>query len=166
MPGRCRARWSHCAARRGVFAGLVAWGARESPPVVFRSTQRWTTSPESVCGTPRSVLLAPGWPSIPCSRQQSNSAWSLGITGWVPLIGVFRTGLEIGWVLGHPSWFVGPVLGAQVRNVRVEVAARSHVVTFDEITREYGSGTTRELSRRPDSERSWGAIARVLLLSR
>jgi hypothetical protein len=93
-----------------------------------------------------------------------NSAASLGITGWVPLNRAFRTGVEIGWVLGRSSWFIAPVLGAQMRNVRIEVAARRHVVTFDEITRDYGSGTTREISRRSASERSWGAIARILLL--
>ena len=93
-----------------------------------------------------------------------NSAESLGMTGWVSVNRGFQTGVEIGWVLGRSSWFIGPVIGAQARSVRIEVAARRHVTTFDEITRDYGSGTTREIARRSVSERSWGAIVRMLLL--
>lgn len=96
--------------------------------------------------------------------RATNSAASVGLTGWVSLNRMFRTGLETGWVVDRSSWFIGPVIGAQARNVRIEIAARRHVVTFDEVTREYGSGTTRELARRSDSERSWGAMARLLLL--
>jgi hypothetical protein len=95
-----------------------------------------------------------------------NSAETLGVTGSIPLNRALRTGVEIGWVHGRSSWFVGPVLAAQIRNIRIEVAARRHVVTYDEITREYGSGTTREISRRSLSERSWGAMGRMLLLVR
>jgi len=93
-----------------------------------------------------------------------NSAASLGITGWVPINRAIRTGVEIGVVLCHSSWFIAPVLGVQTGRVRVEVAARRHVVSFDEITRDYGSGTTREISRRSASEGSWGGMARILLL--
>jgi hypothetical protein len=93
-----------------------------------------------------------------------NSASSLGVTGWVLLNPALRAGGEIGWVLGRSSWFIGPVVGAQTGNMRLEVAARRHIVTFDEVTRQYGSGTTHEISRRSASESSWGAVARLLLL--
>lgn len=95
-----------------------------------------------------------------------NSAASLGVTAWIALVQGIGAGAEVGSVIGHSSWFVGPAVGAQVGHVRVEVAAHWHAVSFDAITRDYGSGTTHEISRKSESQRSWGGVARVLLVRR
>ena len=97
--------------------------------------------------------------------QAENSALNVNV-GVSVLVGpVFRVGAEIGRVLDHSSWFAGPTVGVQYRKLQLELAARRHIIEFDEITREYASGTTRELSRRPGSEISWGAVTRVLLIA-
>ena len=92
-----------------------------------------------------------------------NSATSLGVSGSVPIFEVLELGAETGWVLGHSSWFIGPTIGARFWRIRTEVAARRHVTRYDEVTRDFGMGSVRELSRASRSERSWGAVARVLV---
>ena len=94
-----------------------------------------------------------------------NSATSLSIGGSIPLYNVVHIGAEIGRVLDHSSWFIGPAVGIQVRRVRIETAVRRHSASFEEITRENETGSVREISRKSRSESSWGAIARLLLLN-
>jgi hypothetical protein len=94
------------------------------------------------------------------------AATSLAFHTWVPVGGTLFVGAEAGSVINHASWFVGPTLGAQYRRLGVEVSARRHVTHFDEITRSYASGTTYEISRTRRSERSWGLVARLMLLNR
>jgi hypothetical protein len=91
------------------------------------------------------------------------SATTLGVTAWVPAWRLFRVGIEAGWVLDHRSWFIGPAAGARYRMLALEVAARRHATSFDEVTTDFGPPTVRELSRESRVESSWGLIARVLL---
>ena len=95
-----------------------------------------------------------------------NSSTSLGISALVPIASVLRIGAETGRVLDTEAWYVGPVVGAQYRWLLLEVAARRHSTPFDEVTRNYASGNTREVSRRSRSEGSWGVVTRLLLLTR
>jgi hypothetical protein len=93
----------------------------------------------------------------------TNSATSLSIAGSGSFKGVFL-GAEAGWVLGHSSWFVGPTLGAQLSRFRLEGTIRRHVTSFDEITRDYATQSVREISRTSRSERSWGGVARLMVI--
>jgi hypothetical protein len=77
-----------------------------------------------------------------------------------------RVGAEVGWVLDHSAWFVGPALGARYRMFALEVAIRRHATSFDEVTTDFGPPTGREIARRSRTERSWGAVARFLLVTR
>jgi len=94
-----------------------------------------------------------------------NSATSLGVSGSIPLNRVLRIGAEAGHVLKHSSWFIGPALGVQVSRIRLEVSARRHFTSYDQITRDYQLGNVLELSRESRTEGSWGAAARLLLLN-
>lgn len=85
---------------------------------------------------------------------------------WLPVGSPLRVRAEISSVIAHSSWFVAPAVGATYRAVGVEIAARRHAIEFDEITRDYASGATRELSRVTRTEHPWGMIARVMLLTR
>jgi hypothetical protein len=95
--------------------------------------------------------------------RAGQSATSLAVNAWVPLGGVVRVGAEAGRVLNHSSWFMGPALGAQYGRIHLEVIARRHSTGFDEITRDYGQSSVREISRISRSEGSWGAVARLLI---
>jgi hypothetical protein len=77
-----------------------------------------------------------------------------------------RVGAEVGRVLDHESWFVGPALGARYRMFVLEVAVRRHAASFDEVTTYFGPPTVREIARRSRTERSWGGVARFLLVTR
>jgi hypothetical protein len=94
------------------------------------------------------------------------SATTLGVTGWVPALRLFRVGIEAGWVLDHSSWFIGPAARARYGMFALEVAARRHATSFDEVTTDFGPPTVRELSRESRVESSWGLIARFLLTTR
>lgn len=95
-----------------------------------------------------------------------NSATSVGVTAWIPTRTAVVAGIETGWVVGHSSWFVGPVVGVRYRHVRLELQGRRHATSFDEVTREYGQSSARELSRARSSEGSWGGVARVMLFTK
>jgi hypothetical protein len=94
------------------------------------------------------------------------SATTLGVTAWVPALRVLRIGAEAGWVVDHSSWFIGPAIGARYRMFALEVAARRHATSFDEVTTDFGPPTVRELSRESRVESSWGLITRLLLTIR
>jgi hypothetical protein len=91
------------------------------------------------------------------------SATTISASAWLPALRVLRVGAEAGWVLDHSSWFVGPAVGARYRMLALEVAARRHATSFDEVTTDFGPPTVRELSRQSLVESSWGLIARLLL---
>jgi hypothetical protein len=94
------------------------------------------------------------------------SAFTLSAAAWIPVADQLDVGLETGWVIKHSSWFIGPAVGGQHRHVRAEIVGRLHINSFDEITRDFNSSPVREISRRDRSERSWGVVARVMLLTR
>lgn len=94
------------------------------------------------------------------------SALTVALSAWIPVTSGVRVGAEAGRVINHASWFVGPALGAQYRRIGVEVGVRRHLTDFDEIVRNYGSGTTHEISRTRRSEDSWGLVARFMFFHR
>ena len=96
----------------------------------------------------------------PAKRSATN--FSAGV--WIPVLDRVEVGAESGIVSSHASWFIGPSIGAQYGNLRLEGTLRRHTTSFDEVTREYGSGTTREISRSSQSEGSWGGTARLLFV--
>lgn len=71
-----------------------------------------------------------------------------------------------GWVPNHGAWFLSTGVGAQFRKIRLEMVARRHRASFDAITREFGSGTTREIGRSSHTEGSWGGLVRLMLVTR
>lgn len=91
------------------------------------------------------------------------SASLLAVTATMHVGPVLRAGGEIGKVIGQPSWFAGLPVSVQYRRMGFEFTARRHLIRFDEVTRDYGSGTTREISRMRKAELSWGYAARVML---
>lgn len=91
------------------------------------------------------------------------SAASVGVTAWIPSGKTVVAGLETWWILGHSSWFVGPVVGVRHGHVRLELQGRRHATSLDEVTREIGQSSGRELSREKRSEGSWGGVVRVML---
>lgn len=94
-----------------------------------------------------------------------SSATTVSAGAWLPALRMLRVGAEAGWVLDHSSWFIGPALGARYRSFAVEVTARRHAISFDEVTTDFGPPTVREIARRSRTERSWGAVARFLLVT-
>jgi hypothetical protein len=96
----------------------------------------------------------------------NRSATSFSAGAWIPVSNGVEIGAESGIVYRRSSWFIGPAPGGQYGRVRVEAIARRHVTSFDEVTRDYGSGTTHEISRNDRSENSWGVVTRFLLLTR
>jgi hypothetical protein len=93
------------------------------------------------------------------------SATTIALSGWstTATIHPIRIGGEVGVVVGHSSWFVGPAVGAVLGRLRIEAAARRHVTRFDEITRDYTSNGVTEISRRPLTDAAWGGVVRLLM---
>jgi hypothetical protein len=91
------------------------------------------------------------------------SATTFSADVWIPVGNGLELGAGTGIVHNHSSWFIGPLFGGQYRRWRLEGIARRHKTSFDEVTNDYGSGTTREISRNSRSESSWAFVARVLL---
>ena len=91
------------------------------------------------------------------------SATNVSAMVWFPATRVLRVGAEVGWVVDHDSWFVGPTLGAKYRMFALEVVARRHATSFEEVTTDFDP-PVREISRRSRTERSWGGIVRLMLL--
>ena len=75
-------------------------------------------------------------------------------------------GAGAGWVPGRDSWFASGGVGVQYRKMRMEIVARRHRVSFDEITREFANPGVREISRSSHTEASWGGIGRLLFVTR
>jgi hypothetical protein len=95
-----------------------------------------------------------------------NSAVTLSAAAWTRVAGPFDLGLETGWVRNHSSWFIGPAAAGQYGYLRAEVVGRLHITSFDEITHDFDVSPVRVISRREQSESSWGITARILLLTR
>jgi hypothetical protein len=74
--------------------------------------------------------------------------------------------LGAGWVPDRDSWFTSGGIGLQYRRIRVEIAARRHRISFDEITREFTNPGVREISRSSHTEHSWGGLVRLLFVTR
>jgi hypothetical protein len=94
------------------------------------------------------------------------SAFILSGAAWVQVVNRLELGLETGWVLEHSSWFIGPAMGGQHGRVRAEIVGRLHITSFDEVTRDFTTSPVREISRTEQSERSWGVVARILIVTR
>ena len=75
-------------------------------------------------------------------------------------------GVGAGWVPGRDSWFMSGGVGVQYWKIRMEIVARRHRVSFDEITREFTNPGVREISRSSHTEESWGGIGRLLFVTR
>jgi hypothetical protein len=75
-------------------------------------------------------------------------------------------GLETGSVLEHSSGSSVLRLAVNAGIVRAEIVGRLHITSFDEITRDFNSSPVREISRTVESERSWGVVARILIVTR
>src|SRR5688572_21992853 len=71
-----------------------------------------------------------------------------------------------GWIPGRDSWFASGGVGVQYRKIRMEIMARRHRVSFDEITREFTNPGVSEISRSSHTEESWGGIVRLLFVTR
>jgi hypothetical protein len=85
---------------------------------------------------------------------------------WLLATRYLDVGLGAGWVPGHDAWFMSGGLGSQYRKVRVELAARRHYASFEEVTREFTDQGVRDISRSAHVESSWGGIVRLLLVTR
>lgn len=94
-----------------------------------------------------SVMTVAGEVSFPATRQLSVSVGA----GLVP---------------SHRSWFISGGAGSQYRNIRAEIAARWHRISYDELTREFTGQGVRQISRSSHTEDSWGGIVRLLLVTR
>ena len=71
-----------------------------------------------------------------------------------------------GWVPDGRSWFASGGIGAQYRRIRVELTARRHSTSYDELTRDFTNPGVREISRSSHTEESWGGVMRLLLVTR
>ena len=97
----------------------------------------------------------------------SNTA-SLTAAGdvWFLATRQLSAGVGAGWVPGRDSWFMSGGFGVQYWKIRMEMVARRHRVSFEQITREYTNPGVREISRSSHTEESWGGIGRLLFVTR
>jgi hypothetical protein len=98
--------------------------------------------------------------------QGTNSAVTAAGDVWLVVTRQLNLGVGAGWVPGHESWFLSGGLGSQYRKLRLELAARWHRASFEEVTRDFSVPGVREISRSSHTEGSWGGVVRLLLVSR
>ncbi len=96
----------------------------------------------------------------------SSAAVTAGAEMWYPATSHLGLSVGTGWVLDHRAWYLSGGVGWQYRKLRVEMVARRHRISFDEVRRDFGSGTTREISRSSQTEAAWGGLIRVVLVTR
>ena len=97
--------------------------------------------------------------------EADQSAVTVSAAAWTSVAGL-DFGVETGWVPNHSAWFAGPGIGAQRGRLRGELIGRVHVISFEEVRRDYRTSPVREISRREQSELSWGLAARILVVTR
>lgn len=96
----------------------------------------------------------------------NTAALTAGGDVWFVATRQLSVSVGAGWVPGRDSWFASGGAGVQYRKIRVEIAARRHRISFDELTREFTNPGVREINRSSHTEDSWGGIARLLFVTR
>lgn len=149
------------AARRLNGGGLSATAHARMQRIRLTATADYLTN-GGTASVASCLPLPPGISVDSSYADGGTSAVALSAGAWLRVAAPLDLGVEAGWVLDRQSWFVAPAIGAQLSRFRVEALARLHTISFEEVTRDYDGTTVRVVSRREESEHSWGFVARLL----
>jgi len=112
------------------------------------------------------VPMPPGTSTHSSFAEAGTSATTINGDVWfLPDVPV-NPGIGAGWVPGHDSWFLSAGVGAQYRKLRLELTARRHRTSFDDVTYDVGNQSVREVGRVHRSEASWGGLATLSWVTR
>jgi hypothetical protein len=142
----------------GVQAGMISRYARISTGVNVTFTMVYSVAD---C-----VPMPPGTSTHSTFAPAGTSATTINGDVWFLPSASLNPGIGAGWVPGHDSWFMSAGIGAQFRKLRLELSARRHRTSFDDVTYDVGNQGAREISRVPRSESSWGGLATLSWVTR